>query len=163
MAEFTHPRPVCMCMCVCNTTSKCIDSDIIGISQTCSNNVISMTVSYMLTKRYVTNFFPFHTHKMCSWYIFDSKSSSQYRNPGNPLAHYDGTAQEIINQCGGKVDMVVAGAGTGGVIAGIGRKFKELSPKTKVGMEWDNSINRVGIEWGGKGINNDIAMHKLLL
>ena len=42
----------------------------------------------------------------------------QYRNPGNPLAHYDTTAEEIIEQCGGKVDMVVLGAGTGGTIAG---------------------------------------------
>merc|ERR1711962_1036285 len=37
----------------------------------------------------------------------------QYRNPGNPLAHYDITAEEILAQCGGKVDMVVMGAGTG--------------------------------------------------
>ena len=42
----------------------------------------------------------------------------QYRNPGNPLAHYDTTAEEIIEQCGGKVDMVVLGAGTGGTITG---------------------------------------------
>merc|ERR1719317_266367 len=34
----------------------------------------------------------------------------QYRNPGNPLAHYDITAEEILAQCGGKVDMVVMGA-----------------------------------------------------
>ena len=38
----------------------------------------------------------------------------QYRNPGNPLAHYDCTAEEILYQCDGKVDMVVMGAGTGG-------------------------------------------------
>ena len=38
----------------------------------------------------------------------------KYRNAGNPLAHYDTTAQEIIDQCGGQVDMVVLGAGTGG-------------------------------------------------
>ena len=42
----------------------------------------------------------------------------QYRNPGNPLAHYDTTAEEIIEQCGGKVDMVVLGAGTGGTVTG---------------------------------------------
>ena len=52
----------------------------------------------------------------------------QYRNPGNPLAHYDTTAEEIITQCGGKVDMVVLGAGTGGTISGIGRKIKEKCP-----------------------------------
>ena len=42
----------------------------------------------------------------------------QYRNPGNPLAHYDTTAEEIIEQCGGHVDMVVIGAGTGGTVTG---------------------------------------------
>lgn len=52
----------------------------------------------------------------------------QYRNPGNPLAHYDTTAEEIIEQCDGKVDMIVAGAGTGGTITGIGRKIKERLP-----------------------------------
>ena len=48
----------------------------------------------------------------------------QYRNPGNPLAHYDTTAEEIIEQCGGKVDMVVLGAGTGGTIAGTETEAK---------------------------------------
>ena len=52
----------------------------------------------------------------------------QYRNPGNPLAHYDTTAEEILQQCGGKVDMVVLGAGTGGTVTGIGRKMKEKCP-----------------------------------
>jgi len=52
----------------------------------------------------------------------------QYRNPGNPLAHYDTTAEEILEQCDGKVDMVIMGAGTGGTISGIGRKIKEKCP-----------------------------------
>ncbi|XP_044264616.1 cystathionine beta-synthase isoform X1 [Tribolium madens] len=54
----------------------------------------------------------------------------QYSNPGNPLAHYDTTAEEILDQCGGKVDMIVVGTGTGGTITGIGKKFKEASPST---------------------------------
>ena len=37
---------------------------------------------------------------------------NQYTNPSNPLAHYEGTAEEIWRQCDGKVDMLVAGAGT---------------------------------------------------
>jgi cystathionine beta-synthase len=41
---------------------------------------------------------------------------NQYSNPGNPLAHYHGTAEEILRQCGGKVDMLVCGAGTGGTM-----------------------------------------------
>lgn len=52
----------------------------------------------------------------------------QYRNPGNPLAHYDGTGEEILRQCGGRVDMIVCGAGTGGTISGIGRKMKDKCP-----------------------------------
>merc|ERR1719361_2525556 len=65
----------------------------------------------------------------------------QYRNAGNPLAHYDTTAQEIIDQCGGKVDMVVMGAGTGGTISGIGRKLKEHWPDCQVvGVDPEGSI-----------------------
>jgi cystathionine beta-synthase len=40
----------------------------------------------------------------------------QYGNPSNPLAHYEGTAEEIWCQCNGKIDMLVAGAGTGGTM-----------------------------------------------
>jgi len=65
----------------------------------------------------------------------------QYRNPGNPLAHYDTTAEEIISQCGGKVDMVVLGAGTGGTVSGIGRKLKEKCPDCiVVGVDPEGSI-----------------------
>lgn len=48
--------------------------------------------------------------------IANSHILDQYENPSNPLAHYDGTAEEIIRQCDGKVDMLVAGAGTGGTM-----------------------------------------------
>lgn len=54
-----------------------------------------------------------------------SCTSFQYNNPSNPIAHYDGTAEEIIQQMDGKIDMVVCGAGTGGTITGIARKIKE--------------------------------------
>ncbi|XP_071511723.1 cystathionine beta-synthase-like [Diadema antillarum] len=65
----------------------------------------------------------------------------QYRNPGNPLAHYDFTAEEIWDQCEGKIDMVVCGAGTGGTVSGIGRKLKEKNPHIKVvGVDPEGSI-----------------------
>ncbi|XP_012223724.1 cystathionine beta-synthase [Linepithema humile] len=65
----------------------------------------------------------------------------QYTNPGNPLAHYDQTATEIWEQCDGKIDVVVIGAGTGGTIAGIGRKMKELSPSVQIiGVDPEGSI-----------------------
>lgn len=56
----------------------------------------------------------------------------QFRNPSNPLAHYDTTANEIIEQCDGQLDVIVAGAGTGGTLTGLGRRIKEAIPKCKV-------------------------------
>jgi len=64
----------------------------------------------------------------------------QYRNPFNPIAHYDSTAEEIYHQLKGKVDMVVIGAGTGGTVTGIGRKLKEKLPNiTVVGVDPEGS------------------------
>lgn len=57
----------------------------------------------------------------------------QYTNPSNPLVHYDETAEEIWEQCEGKIDYIVMTAGTGGTITGIGRKLRELNPNIKVG------------------------------
>lgn len=50
--------------------------------------------------------------------IPNSHILDQYGNPSNPLAHYDGTAEEIWEACEGKVDMVVMTAGTGGTLTG---------------------------------------------
>jgi cysteine synthase B len=49
----------------------------------------------------------------------------QYGNPANPLAHYNGTAPEILDELDGEVDAFVAGLGTGGTLMGNGRRFKE--------------------------------------
>lgn len=57
---------------------------------------------------------------------------NQYTNPGNPLAHYDGTGAEILDALDGQVDMVVIGAGTGGTVTGISRKIKEQVPNCKI-------------------------------
>ncbi|KAL8190462.1 UNVERIFIED_CONTAM: hypothetical protein K2H54_054559 [Gekko kuhli] len=73
--------------------------------------------------------------------IPNSHVLDQYRNPSNPLAHYDTTAEEILEQCDGKVDMIVVGAGTGGTITGIARKMKEKCPECKiVGVDPEGSI-----------------------
>jgi cystathionine beta-synthase len=69
--------------------------------------------------------------KLCHQ-IKNSIILDQYRNPGNPLAHYDSTAEEILKQTDGKVDMIVIGAGTGGTVTGVGRKFKEVIPECQV-------------------------------
>ncbi|KAK2839930.1 hypothetical protein Q5P01_013670 [Channa striata] len=60
--------------------------------------------------------------------IPNSHILDQYRNASNPLAHYDTTAEEILEQCDGKLDMLVAGAGTGGTLTGVARKLKEKCP-----------------------------------
>merc|ERR1719189_907063 len=56
----------------------------------------------------------------------------QYKHPGNPLAHYDGTAEEIIEQTGGKLDYMVMSAGTGGTVTGTAMKLKEKIPGIKI-------------------------------
>merc|ERR1719203_2390071 len=56
----------------------------------------------------------------------------QYKNSGNPLAHYEGTAEEIIEQTGGKLDYMVMSAGTGGTVTGTALKLKEKIPGIKI-------------------------------
>ncbi|XP_030752761.1 cystathionine beta-synthase-like isoform X2 [Sitophilus oryzae] len=73
--------------------------------------------------------------------IPDSLILDQFSNPGNPLAHYDTTAEEILDQCNHKVDYLVLGAGTGGTLTGISRKIKEKSPQTTiVGLDPEGSV-----------------------
>ncbi len=56
----------------------------------------------------------------------------QFSNPANPERHYHTTAVEIWRDTGGKVDVLVAGAGTGGTVSGTGRRLKELNPALRV-------------------------------
>merc|ERR1711976_203358 len=56
----------------------------------------------------------------------------QYLNAGNPLAHYDGTAEEIIQQTNGKLDYMIMTAGTGGTISGTAKKLKEKIPNVQI-------------------------------
>ena len=56
----------------------------------------------------------------------------QYGNPDNPNAHYEGTAAELIEQTGGKIDVFVCAAGTGGTITGTAKRLKEEIPGIKI-------------------------------
>lgn len=77
----------------------------------------------------------------------DAHILDQYSNPNNPLAHYKHTAQEILDDLDGKVDMVVIGAGTGGTISGISRRIKESCPQAIiVGVDPVGSILGGGTE-----------------
>lgn len=64
--------------------------------------------------------------------IPNSHILDQYSNPANPSAHYEGTGQEIIEDMGAPLDMVVVSAGTGGTITGIAKRVKEKYPKCVV-------------------------------
>tara|TARA_Y100000768_G_scaffold247618_1_gene187858 strand:+ start:610 stop:1566 length:957 start_codon:yes stop_codon:yes gene_type:complete len=64
--------------------------------------------------------------------IKNSHILDQYANPANPDIHYNTTAEEIINDLDGNIDMVVMGVGTGGTITGVAKRLKEYNPEIQI-------------------------------
>uniref|UniRef100_A0A8C9ZW68 Cystathionine beta-synthase n=1 Tax=Sander lucioperca TaxID=283035 RepID=A0A8C9ZW68_SANLU len=95
------------------------------------------------------------SHIVTAWRLKSEISNShildQYRNASNPLAHYDTTAEEILEQCDGKLDMLVAGAGTGGTLTGVARKLKERCPNVKGSILVGSNKNKTSFEVEGIG------------
>lgn len=85
-------------------------------------------------------------------------SLEQFRNPANPLAHYETTGPEIWNDLGESIDYFVAGAGSGGTFTGIARYLKEQKPDIKAILADPIGSTMGGGEHGDyniEGIGND--------
>ena len=90
--------------------------------------------------------------------IHGSVSLEQFKNQSNPLAHYETTGKEIFDSLDGKIDYVVAGAGSGGTYTGILRYIKERVPSAK-GILADPVGSTMGggehSDYNIEGIGND--------
>lgn len=87
-----------------------------------------------------------------------SISLEQFKNPANPLAHFETTGKEIWDDIGGRVTHIVAGAGSGGTYTGIVRYVKQQDPSVQ-GVLADPEGSTIGggehFDYNIEGIGND--------
>ncbi len=86
--------------------------------------------------------------------------AGQFNNLANPQAHFDSTGPEIWEQTEGRVNVLVASAGTGGTISGTGRYLKQRNPRIRViGADIEGSILSGGTpgSWKVEGIGEDFV------
>ncbi len=86
-------------------------------------------------------------------------SLEQFKNPVNPLAHYETTGREIYEDLNGQIDYLISGAGSGGTYTGIMRYLKEKNPNIK-GVLADPKGSTMGggdehFDYNIEGIGND--------
>ncbi|MBM3559848.1 MAG: pyridoxal-phosphate dependent enzyme, partial [Alphaproteobacteria bacterium] len=94
----------------------------------------------------------------------------QFQNPANPAIHRATTAEEIWNDTGGAVDVVISGVGTGGTLTGVGELLKKRKPSLRmIAVEPEDSAVLSGnapgphkIQGIGAGFVPDILDRKLI-